>query len=1026
MLRGKHSIRWAFLLLLACSLGSLWIFASNSPKPPPGLSQTGQGVHLAFLRNWARHGLLPSGFPGTTAPPLRRAAGLAAPRDLKVETKTIPASVNQVTINLDYTAVGTEFGLSFSVHFNQTHLEYVSTSVGSALPNWTLLTNSSAAATHGRLVYGLMGDINTMTPLSAGEARMMTLTFNVLPAAKCGVTSPITLSGAPSTILVADPTGTALTPPTIIAGAVIVTANPIAFVTPLSLTGALLGTPYSQSLVANGGSGTIAGYAVTGGALPAGLSLSPSGTISGTPSSPGTFSVTVTATDSNGCSGSQIFSLSVSCPTITLSPASLPAATRSVVYPSQTITATGATGAVTWSITAGSLPSGMSLAPSTGVLSGTPAVQGTFSFTIGGVDANGCTGSRSYTLVVGCQTIALGSLPNGTAGSPYTGMSTVTSPVGSYTYAVTSGSLPAGLSINAISGEISGTPTQAGTSTFNVSATDPGSCVGTRTYTVQIACPTISFGSLILPTAISKIPYSQQISAIPSGGAYQYTVTSGTLPPGLSLGPSNGLLSGIPTTIGAYSFTITATGFGGCTGLFSAVLDVIETNVPPITGGPATPTLPAPNLGPGGVVTLTQTLTNNIPFNFTTTFSATLPQGLNAIPGGCSVPYGSCSIGPATTAVSTSSEDLPARQLTAEILSTSQAVTQVVSWAGTIPANSRLTITYLVQVSTQALGGTQYCVTTTIGGTTGPSSCLTVTVPPVGPGLPLLASGPADDQKPASVLLFNLYTSSINSARSDARLAITNTNPVNPVSVHLFFVDGSNGSVASQVLLLTQNQTVSFLMSQVDPAVTGYLLAIAVNPNGCPTIHNDLIGESAVKFESGHQANLPAIGISGLSAGSSVCRPDTTAATLEFDGLHYSALPRTLAVDSLPSLASGNSPMLIVNRIGGDLTANGLPLGTISGLLFNDIETSQSFSLVGDQCQLRGILANNFPRTVPRYTTVIPPGRVGWMKFWANQDHAITGVLMNEALAGFSGGHNLHVLTTTNTASLTIPVFPVR
>ncbi|MFZ4629050.1 MAG: putative Ig domain-containing protein [Blastocatellia bacterium] len=855
MLRGKHSIRWAFLLLLACSLGSLWIFASNSPKPHPGRSQTGQGGHLASLRNWARHGLLPSGFPGTTAPPFRRAAGLAAPRDLKVETKTIPASVNQVTINLDYTAVGTEFGLSFSVHFNRTHLEYVSTSVGSALPNWTLLTNSSAAATNGRLVYGLMGDINTMTPLPAGEARMMTLTFNVLPAAKCGVTSPITLSGAPSTILVADPTGTALTPPTIIAGAVIVTANPIAFVTPLSLTGALLGTPYTQSLVANGGSGTIAGYAVTGGALPAGLSLSPSGTISGTPSSPGTFSVTVTATDSNGCSGSQIFSLSVSC-------------------------------------------------------------------------------------------------------------------------------------------------------------------------------PTISFGSLILPTATTKIPYSQQISAIPSGGAYQYTVTSGTLPPGLSLGPSSGLLSGIPTTTGAYSFTITATGwaigFGGCTGLFSAVLDVIETNVPPITGGPATPTLPAPNLGPGGVVTLTQTLTNNIPFNFTTTFSATLPQGLNAIPGGCSVPYGSCSIGPATTAVSTSAEDQPARQLTAEVLSSSQAVTQVVSWAGTIPANSSLTITYLVQVSTQALSGTQYCVTTTIGGATGPSTCLTVTVPPVGPGLPLLASGPADDQKPASVLLFNLYTSSINSARSDARLAITNTNPVNPVSVHLFFVDGSNGSVASQVLLLTQNQTVSFLMSQVDPAVTGYLLAIAVNPDGCPAIHNDLIGESAVKFESGHQANLPAMGISGLSAGSSVCRPDTTAATLQFDGLHYSALPRTLAVDSLPSLASGNSPMLIVNRIGGDLTANGLPVGTISGLLFNDIETSQSFSLVGDQCQLRGILGNNFPRTVPRYTTVIPPGRVGWMKFWANQDHAITGVSMNEALAGFSGGHNLHVLTTTNSASLTIPVFPVR
>ena len=57
---------------------------------------------------------------------------------------------------------------------------------------------------------------------------------------------------------------------------------------------------------------------------------------------------------------------------------------------------------------------------------------------------------------------------------------------------------------------------------------------------------------------------------------------------------------------------------------------------------------------------------------------------------------------------------------------------------------------------------------------------------------------------------------------------------------------------------------------------------------------------------------------------------------------------------------------------------------------------------------------------------MIPAGRTGWMKFWAVDNHAISGVVINEATVGFSQGHNLHALTTTGTATFTIPVFPVR
>ena len=70
------------------------------------------------------------------------------------------------------------------------------------------------------------------------------------------------------------------------------------------------------------------------------------------------------------------------------------------------------------------------------------------------------------------------------------------------------------------------------------------------------------------------------------------------------------------------------------------------------------------------------------------------------------------------------------------------------------------------------------------------------------------------------------------------------------------------------------------------------------------------------------------------------------------------------------------------------------------------------------------MVGNNFPRTVPRYTTVIPAGRSGWMKFWSAEDQAITGAVIQEAQDRLAGGHNLHHLTTTSSATLTIPVIP--
>jgi hypothetical protein len=454
------------------------------------------------------------------------------------------------------------------------------------------------------------------------------------------------------------------------------------------------------------------------------------------------------------------------------------------------------------------------------------------------------------------------------------------------------------------------------------------------------------------------------------------------------------------------------------TAISTATLTV---TVLPITSSNPSTSLPGSSgaaISPGSPLTITQTLTNTSSSPVTTTYAATLPVGLSAI--SCTSPTGSCVIGTATIVSPANDPD----GLMLKSSPVAASTVQTVTWSGTIPGNGSVKITYQVQVSVQATSGTQYCVTSTIGGAAGPSSCLTITAPSAGPGNPPVFAGLPNQQKPGSLLIFNIYTSSISGTQSETLISLTNTNPVSPNSIHLFLVDGATCSIADQVITLTQNQTASFLASDIDPGVTGYLIAVAIDANGCPTISNYLIGIATVKFESGHRALLPAIGVAGISPGIPTCQPSSTTTTILFDGVRYDALPRSLAIASLPSPANGNSSMLIINRIGGDLTTGAARLGPLAGLLFDDSEVARSFTIAGGNCQMRGLLGNNFPRTAPRYTTVIPAGRTGWMKFWAVGDEAISGVMINEAVSGLSGGYNLQALTTTNTVTLTIPVIP--
>ncbi|MBK6798621.1 MAG: DUF11 domain-containing protein [Acidobacteria bacterium] len=220
----------------------------------------------------------------------------------------------------------------------------------------------------------------------------------------------------------------------------------------------------------------------------------------------------------------------------------------------------------------------------------------------------------------------------------------------------------------------------------------------------------------------------------------------------------------------------------------------------------------------------------------------------------------------------------------------------------------------------------------------------------VGGGQCYPPESPISDQKAGSILIYPIYTSDPTNPHSqNTRINLTNTDPSRSVGVHLFFIDGTSCSVSDFTICLTAQQTTTFLASDIDPGITGYVIAVAVNNEGCPILFNQLIGDEYVKFTSGHKANLGAEAISALPGLlTTKCNLNSGAITLNFDGAMYNQLPRVLAVDNITSKGDGNDMMLIVDRIGGNLATGTSTVGTLFGLLYDDLEVGASFSISGN------------------------------------------------------------------------------
>jgi len=308
---------------------------------------------------------------------------------------------------------------------------------------------------------------------------------------------------------------------------------------------------------------------------------------------------------------------------------------------------------------------------------------------------------------------------------------------------------------------------------------------------------------------------------------------------------------------------------------------------------------------------------------------------------------------------------------------------------------------------------------------------------PVRPAI-MAAQGPVteqliSDQRAGSVLFYPIYSSNpTDPITENTRINITNINPISSVTVHLTFVDGVSCTPADATLCLTPSQTMSITANDFDPGTMGWIVAVAINSDGCPINYNWLIGDVFVKLNGGYSANLAAESVPAIAGTDRSPMGGCTAAdfiaTLSFDGLQYARLPQTLAIDNIPSAVDGNSTLVVVINPTGDLRLSANRVGNLFGLMFNDAEIPSSYVMTSDRCQLKEVLSNTFPRTVPRFRTLIPAGRSGWLKLAAVDGRALLGVVINaNPLAGvlssaFTQGHNMHILSLAPTASLVIPV----